>query len=68
MRADTVLAIARDGELVCWKCMTPEEMDVACDRAEIDDVSVMFASNVEGPETCGRCLMVIAGTEEDEVA
>ncbi len=63
MKAWEVLAITRNGEFVCWDCMTLEEKEVANDETEIDDVGVLFASDVNGPESCGRCLNIIDGTE-----
>lgn len=63
MKAYTVLAVARDGEFVCWDCMTAEEKAVARDEKEIDNVSVLFAADVVGTETCGRCGEVVAGTD-----
>ena len=67
MKAWTVLAIAHDGEMVCWDCMTPEEILVAKDEKLSDEISPLFASDVEGPETCGRCLQIIDGTEDTEM-
>ena len=66
MNAWEVLAIARDGEMVCWGCMTKEERACANDKLELDDVSPLFASDVTQEETCGRCGDVIEGTEQDE--
>jgi len=66
MNAWEVLAIARNGEFVCWDCITKEERACANDKLELDDVSPLFASNVEQEETCGRCGEVIDGTEQDE--
>ncbi len=71
MKAWDVLAIARDGEFVCWDCMTVQERayasadddEGAAEWAEDNSVSVLFASDASGPETCGRCLQVIDGTE-----
>ena len=68
MHAYDVLAIARDGEFVCWDCMTKEERACANDDTSMDDVLPLFADNVEQQETCGRCGQVIDGTEQDEDA
>jgi len=66
MKAWDVLAVAHDGELVCWGCMTPEERRSANDKprpGDDEEISPLFASDVQGPETCGRCLEIIEGTE-----
>ena len=44
--------------------MTNEEAVVANDKGEVDGVSVLFASNIEQQETCGRCGEIIDGTED----
>lgn len=66
MKAWEVLAIAKDGEYVCWDCMDAHEHEVASDREQDDDISPLFASNVEQEETCDRCGQVIEGTEQSE--
>ena len=63
MKAWEVLAVAHDGELVCWDCMNDHERAVAQDKETDDEISPLFASSVEGEETCGRCLEIIEGTE-----
>lgn len=63
MKAWDVLAVATNGELVCWDCMTAHERAVANDKATDDDISPLFVSDVEQEEVCGRCNQVIEGTE-----
>jgi len=62
MKAWQVLAVAHNGELVCWNCMTDDEKAVARDEKEIDNISPFFASEVAQPEVCGRCMKIIEGT------
>ena len=61
MKAWTVIAIARDGEFVCIDCCTKEERDVWTGRLELDDVSVVFASDeLDEGQICGRCRFPLA--------
>ena len=57
MKAWTVVAIAHDGELVCFDCCSDTERRVWQNQERVDDISVVFASDeLEEGEVCGRCL------------
>lgn len=60
MKAWEVVAIARDGELVCYDCCSDEEKAVWNDQNMNNDaeISVVFASDEgwQDDNCCGRCL------------
>jgi len=56
MKAWTVLAIVKDGELICHECLQgKDENEAFHDKGDHPDIGVLFASNAEGDETCTRC-------------
>lgn len=63
MKAWEVLAIQHDGEIVCPDCYTAAEQACANDTGECDNMSPVFASDIEGPEYCSRCGYIIEGSE-----
>ena len=62
MKAWTVLAITKNGEFVGECCLKgKDEHDAFHDKGEPnDDIGVLFASNAEGDEVCGRCGQPLA--------
>lgn len=65
MKAWEVLAVAHDGELICFDCMTEEEREVAEGIRVHDDITPLFAIKAHENEVCGRCRLIIIGTESD---
>ena len=55
MRSYDVVAVAHDGEMICPYCMTPEEYSVYLDEQEVDNISPVFADNIQEDDFCGRC-------------
>lgn len=65
MKANDIVAVAHNGELVCWDCMTRDETIVAqgAPGAKIMEedgyLSPAYANELTDEDICGRCLQPI---------